>query len=409
MQKRLLVIFLLGFSSGLPLSLLSSTLQAWFAVSGVSLLATGMLSLVGLPYIYRILWAPLLDRYALFAIGRRRSWILITQLLLGMGFNALAWFNPQHSLHTMMGIAFLLAIFSATQDVAIDAQRTEYLPIQEHGMGAALGVLGYRMGLLLAGGLALVLADNYGWAFTYRLMGACMLFGVFATLWSEEPAVQASSTSNLVEIFVEPCKELFARPYFFTLLGFILFYKLGEAFTATTSGIVMPFLIHGLGFSLSTIGYINKIFAVGALIAGGLLAGLLLLRWTLFRALLVFGLLQAGANFLFIVLAYVGQNVMLLALAVGLDNFAAGMGSTALVALLMRLVNQRFTGTQFALLVAMGTIPRVFSGPIAAVVQMQVGWIGLYILAFLLALLFVPFLFKLRFEIDAKDALRMMK
>lgn len=401
MQKRLFIVFLLGFSSGLPLSLLSSTLQAWFAVSGVSVLATGMLSLVGLPYIYRIVWAPLLDHYALFAMGRRRSWIFITQILLAVGFNVLAWFEPQQNLHTMMGIAFLLAIFSATQDVAIDAQRTEYLPVQEHGIGASLGVLGYRVGLLVAGGLALILADNYGWSFTYRFMGACMLIGMVATLWSDEPvAKQQPATMSFVDIFWAPCKDLLARPYIVSLLGFILFYKLGEAFTATTSGIIMPFLIHGIGFSLSTIGYINKIFAVAALIAGGLIAGILLIRWSLFRALWVFGLLQAAANFLFIVLAYVGHNIMLLALAVGADNLAAGMGSTALVALLMRLVNQQFTGTQFALLVAIGTIPRVFSGPIAALVQMAVGWVGLYVFAFSMTLFFVPFLYKLRKEIS---------
>lgn len=397
MQKRLLIIFLLGFSSGLPLSLLSSTLQAWFAVSGVSVLATGMLSLVGLPYIYRIVWAPLLDHYALSAMGRRRSWIFMTQILLAVGFNVLAWFDPQQNLHRMMAIAFVLAIFSATQDVAIDAQRTEYLPIEEHGIGAALGVLGYRIGLLVAGGFALILADNYGWSFTYRIMGVCMLIGIAATVWSQEPqARQQLPTMSFFDIFWAPCQDLLERPYVVSLLGFILFYKLGEAFTATTSGIVMPFLIHGIGFSLSTIGYINKIFAVGALITGGLIAGVLLTRWSLFRALWVFGLLQAGANFLFIVLAYVGHNVTLLALAVGADNLAAGMGSTALVALMMRLVNQQFTGTQLALLVAIGTIPRVFSGPVAALMQMLVGWVGLYVFAFMMTLGFIPFLYRLR-------------
>ena len=370
MNKRLFIVFLLGFSSGLPLSLLTTTLQAWYSVSGMSVLATGMLSLVGLPYLYRMFWGPILDRYALCPLGRRRSWMLLTQLMLLLGFNGFAWLSPIESPQWMAFFALILALISATQDIAVDAQRTEFLPIHEHGMGASLAVFGYRIGLLVSGGMALVLAQHIGWATTYRLMGAAMLIGVFATLWSDEPRVAPQAPVSLMQSYITPLKDLLSRSYFLPLILFILFYKLGEAFTATTSGIVMPFLIHGLGFSLETIGYINKILGMSAILVGGLTAGFLLMRWSLYRALL--------------------------AVAVTCDNFAAGMGSTALVALLMRLVNQQFTATQFSVLVAIASIPRVFSGPFAGLIQLKMGWIGLYELSFILALGFMPFLWMIR-------------
>ena len=401
MNKRLVIVFLLGFSSGLPLSLVTTTLQAWFAVSGMSILATGMLSLVGIPYLYRVLWGPLLDRYALSSLGRRRSWMLLTQVVLLAGFNVLAWLNPMQSPHLMAFIAILLACFSATQDVSIDAQRTEYLPTRDHGLGASLAVFGYRLGLLVAGGMALVLANSLGWAMTYRLMGGFMLVGIFATLVSEEPPAPTQESLSLVGSFLAPIKELWSRPYFIALIAFILFYKLGEAFTATTSGIVMPFLIHGLGFSLDTIGYVNKMLGISAILLGGLFAGFILMKGSLYRALLIFGLMQASTNILFVLLAMTGKNLILLAIAVASDNFVAGMGSTALVALFMRLVNKQFTATQFSILVAIASIPRIFSGPVAALVQMKIGWVGLYQLSFVLALGFLPFLMKMREPINA--------
>lgn len=397
MNKRLLVVFLLGFSSGLPLSLITGTLQAWFADAGMSTMATGLLSLLGLPYIYRIFWGPLLDRYTLFSLGRRRSWMLSMQIALLIGFNVMAWFNPTHAPEMMALLALGLACFSATQDVAIDAQRVEYLPNRLHGFGASIAILGYRLAMLVSGGLALVIASRYGWSLTYHIMGMLMLVGILATLWSQEPTVQAPAQHyTFLKGFVLPLQELFSRPGSMLLLGFIIFYKLGEAFTTTSSGIVMPFLIQGMGFPLDTIGYINKMLGVGAIVLGGLLAGLLLIRWSLYRALMAFGLLQAVTNLLFVALAMTGKNVTLLAVAVACDNFAAGMGSTALVALFMRLVNQKFTATQFSLLVAISSLPRVFSGPIAAFLQQYLGWVGLYQLAFVLALGFIPFLIKIK-------------
>lgn len=396
MKKRLLIVFILGFSSGLPFALISSTLQAWFADTGMSILATGMLSLIGLPYLFRIAWGPLLDRYSLLAMGKRRSWIFVMQMLLLIGFNLMAWLSPNTSPKLMALLAVMLACFSATQDIAIDAHRTEYLPVSEHGLGASLAVLGYRLALLIAGGAALIIAQYAGWAVAYRLIGSLMLLGMVATFFSPEPSLPMDKPLNFSASFSEPLKEFLSRPKVSILLLFIFFYKTGEAFTTTTSGIMMPFLIQEVGFSLDTIAYVNKIMGLGSILLGGLTAGLLLMRWSLYRALLVFGLLQAFTNALFIFFAMMGNNLPMFIVAVVSDNFAAGMGATAIVALFMRIVDRRFTATQFSILVAFSTLPRVLSGPVAVMLQSWFGWVGMFQVAFLLALGFVPFLIMIR-------------
>lgn len=405
MNKRFFIVFLLGFSSGLPMALISSTLQAWYADSGMSILATGALSLISLPYAYRMFWGPILDRYSLCALGKRRSWIVTMQVFLLVGFNVMAWFTPEQHPHLLAFIALILACCSATQDIAIDAHRTEFLPVTQHALGASLAVFGYRLALLVSGGLALVMASSWGWANTYRFMGVMMILGIGAALFSPEPSVSDDKKNSFSLSFIAPIKDLLARPGITALLLFIFCYKLGEAFTTTTSGIVMPFLIQGLGFSLDTIGYINKILGITSILAGGLVAGLVLLRYSLYSTLLCFGLLQALTNVLFVVLAVVGNNTLLLALAVFADNFAAGMGSTALVALFMRLVNQHYTGTQFSILVALSTLPRIISGPIAASIQMSIGWVGLYQLSVVCALAFIPFLLMIKRQIAENKSL----
>lgn len=394
MIVKLAIVFFLGFSSGLPLCLISSTLQAWFAQDGLSLWFTGSLSLVGLPYLYRALWSPLLDRYYLSRFGRRRTWMMACQILLCLGFWVMSYLNPQDYPYVMMILAFLLAVLSSSQDSVIDAQRLEYLPKAWHGMGATLAVSGYRIALMLSGGAALVMAQYWGFSATYKMMALVMSIGLITSLLSKEPRLpyfQASPTQGWFSLFWQPFRELLGRSEFLTLFAFIVFFKMGEAFTASTSGIVMPFLIQGMGFSLETIGYVNKIIGVIAVLLGGAVAGIWLLRYSLSRALLYFGLAQAATNALFCLLAYAGPRTELLIAAVFCDNFAVGLGSTALVALFMRLVMREYSATQFSILVAIASLPRVFSGPLAASIQHYVGWLGLYQIAFLLAFAFIPF------------------
>lgn len=390
MMKRLIIVFLLGFSSGLPLSLLGSTLQAWFSFSNQSILVTGFLSLLGLPYAYKFIWGPFTDHYSLTRLGKRRSWLILTQFLLLMGFNSFAWLSPEQNTQQIVLLAIFLAIISATQDMVIDAQRIEYLPKNEHGLGASLAVLGYRIGLLVSGGLALIMASHWGFQKTYQFMGALMGVGILTTLLSQEPQHPSTQAIGKASLLM-PLKTLIQRPDIYLLLGFIFFYKMGEAFTATTSGIVMPFLIQGLGFDLETIGYVSKILGVGAIIIGGLIAGIVLLKSSIEKALLCFGLIQVCTNFIFILLALVGHNLPLLCVAVMSDSLATGMGSTALVAFLMGQVDARYTATQMAILVAFSTLPRIFSGPVAAMLQLHVGWVGLYIIGFGVSFLFIPF------------------
>lgn len=393
MKKRLFVVFLLGFSSGLPMALLGGTLQAWFSSAGAPIFTTALLSLIGFPYTYRFFWSPLLDRFALFKLGKRRSWILLMQVLLLIGFNLLAWFTPTASPILMSVIGLLLGVCSATQDIGIDAHRTEYLHASEHGLGASLAVCGYQVATLLSGGLALIMAHHFGWAITYRTMGFLMGLGILTICFTTEPASEAiKPEKSLWKAFTAPAKALCMRNGFIATLFFILCYKLAEAFTTTNSGIIMPFLIQGLGFSLDAIGYVNKVMGVGAIVSGGLLAGFLLMRWSLYRALWVFGFFQVLSHLLFVALAIYGQNIVLFSVAVVFNNLAAGMGSTALVAFFMRWVDKRYTATQFSILVSISSLPRVLSGPIGGGLQYCVGWAGLYEITFLITLSFVPFL-----------------
>lgn len=395
MLKRLFVVFLLGFSSGLPLCLVSSTLQAWFADTGMSIWITSFLSLVGFPYLLRFLWAPFLDRYSILLLGRRRGWIIGMQILLILGLSIMTWFTPTTSPWLMVILAGSLALFSATQDAAIDAQRVEYLPNAYYGLGASLSSTGYRLGMLLSGGVALIIAQKYGWIVAYRLMIFGLLIGMFAAWWSAEPTT-TNKDPDIAHTYKEALQDVLGRPAAWIFLLFILFYKLGEVFTTSISGIVMPFLIHGLGFSLENIGYVNKIWGTIALITGGIIGGTAMLRISLYHALFWFGLLQAITNILFIMLAIVGKNLVLFSIAVMSDNFAAGLGSTALVACIMSFVNQKYTATQFSILMCIAGLPRVLSGPIGAFLQAHYGWVGLYCIAFLVSLGFIPFLIRLK-------------
>jgi PAT family beta-lactamase induction signal transducer AmpG len=395
MYQRLFIITILGFSSGLPLALVGSSLQAWFADAHQSLIITGMISLVGIPYVYRFFWSPLLDRFALLSIGRRRSWMLMMQIMLFLGLNLMAWLNPQQNANVMIWLAFFLASCSATQDVAIEAHRTEYLKSEEYGIGASLAVFGYRIAMLLSGGIALIIADHYSWKMSYHLMALFMVPGILVSLLTKEPMQTAVAATSLHQQFIRPFKDLLQRKASLSILLFIFFYKIGEAFTATTSGIVMPFLIDGLGFSLATIGWVNKIVAVFAVVVGGIFAGILMLRWSIGRCLMIFGLIQALTNLCFVVLAIKGQNLTWLLIAVISDNLATGMGTTALVAFLMHIVNKQFTASQLSILVAFSTIPRIISGPVGTFLQAKIGWVGLYQFSVLSALIYIPFLLKI--------------
>ncbi|OGV28133.1 MAG: hypothetical protein A3F18_04360 [Legionellales bacterium RIFCSPHIGHO2_12_FULL_37_14] len=393
--QRLFVVFILGFASGLPFSVLGPTLQAWFADANLSVMQVSLVSLIGLPYTYRMFFAPLVDRYAFFGLKRRRAWMISMQLLLGLGIFSLAFLEPNNSFKMMLVFAFLLSVFSALLDAAIDAQRIEYLPQEDYALGAALAVLGYRIAMLIGSGLILVFAYYHGFSEAFKVMALLVLVGLTTAFFSQEPTVAAEAPTGFTA-WVGPFRDLLSKKNILWLFGFVFLYKLGEAFTTTTSGIVMPFLRQELQFSIKTIGYVNKVMGISALLAGGLVTGLILRKCSLYKSLLYIGIAQAGSNLLFLALAIYGKVLWMFLLAVFVDNLVAGMGATALVALLMQVVDTKYTATQFSILVGISSLPRILSGPFGAYIQGQVGWVNLFAFACILALLFIPVLIKVK-------------
>lgn len=378
-DRNLAVILLLGFSSGLPIALVGSTLQAWMTVEGVNLATIGLITLIGVPYTWKFLWAPTMDRFVPPFLGRRRGWLVVTQGLIIAGLAAMAFCSPKTEIVVLASLALFVAFMSASQDIAVDAYRTDVATAEQRGLVAALNVLGYRLAMITSGALALVLAagsgwiGGFGWQNTYLVMAALMGIGVIAALWGREPAVPAPPPRSLQAAFVEPLREFFSRPGAWVMLALIVLYKLGDAFAVSLS---TAFLIRGAGFSPDDVGYVNKGMGLAATIFGVVLGGGLMVRLGLYRSLMAFGILQAVSNLAYMWLALAGKSYPVLIAAVGVDNLAGGMGTAAFVALLMALCDHRFTATQYALLSALSAVGRVYVGP-AAGYMTDPGYLGL--------------------------------
>lgn len=381
-RGRMLAIGLLGFASGLPLALSGSTLQAWLTVAGVDLAAIGALSLVGLPYLFKFLWAPALDRWQLGRLGRRRGWLLATQVALIALLVACAFCDPHAAVMPLAVLALLLATASATQDVAFDAYRAERLSPAERGIGTAWSIAGYRIAMFASGAGALVLADRIGFSAAYLCMAGLMGLGLLTTLCAAEPEAPAAVPESLAAAMTGPLRELAGRPAVAGLLGCVLLYKLGDQFAGA---LAQTFFIRGQGYSLTEIGAVYKGLGIVAALAGGLVGGLAMLRLGLWRALLFFGLLQLVTNAGFLALALIGKSMLGLFVVVGLENFCGGMGTCAHVALLIALCDARYTATQFAVLSALASLGRVLLGPAAAAVATQ-GWPTYFAFSCLVAL-----------------------
>jgi MFS transporter, PAT family, beta-lactamase induction signal transducer AmpG len=389
-RSLLTMTLLLGFASGLPLALSAGTLQAWLTVEGVNLKTLGWLTLLGLPYTYKFLWAPLLDRYRLPVAGnwtgRRRGWLVALLLAMAAVLAAMSFQAPSSdpdSLIWLATLAFGLVILSASFDIVFDAWRAESLTPAQRGLGAAWSVIGYRLAMLTSGGLALMLADLWlGFQGVYLLMaGFAVVFAVIAAI-APEPT-QAPAPRSLVLAVVEPFKEFFGRPGALLFLLMIVLYKFGDAFAGSLS---TAFLIRGAGFTPAEVGAVNKGMGLLATLVGGLAGGLLLSRISLWQALLVFGVLQGVTNLGFWWLASTTPTLAGMTAVVLLENLAGGMGTAAFVALLMGLCDVRFTATQFALLSALASIGRVVIGPVAGVVASDWGWPEFFLLSTALAI-----------------------
>jgi PAT family beta-lactamase induction signal transducer AmpG len=392
-DRKLAVLLLLGFGSGLPISLVTSTFQAWATVEGVSLVALGMITLVQQPYTYKFLWAPFMDRYAPPFLGRRRGWLLITQLTLIGGIAWMAMYSPGVDITTMALIAVFVAFASASQDIVSDAYRTDMVTNpKERGLISAFFVVGYRMALLVAGALALLLASGtswlpaIGWRNTYFVMAALMAIGIIGVFWAKEPQ-GVTPPRNLQEAVFSPLFEFVRRPGALVLLVMVILYKVGDAFALS---LTTPFLIRGVGFSLEDVAYANKVMALIAALVGVVLGGVLMLRWGLFKSLMVFGVLQAVSNLGYMVLAVAGKDYAVLYAVIGFDQLAGGMGTASFVALQMALCNPRFTAFQYALISALAALGRVYVGPAAGYMTdpqyMGLPWSTFFFITFLAAL-----------------------
>ncbi|MBK0032200.1 muropeptide MFS transporter AmpG [Erwinia sp. S43] len=383
-RRNSALLLLLGFASGLPLALTSGTLQAWMAVENVDIKTIGFFSLVGQAYVFKFLWSPLMDRYTPPFLGRRRGWLLITQLLLIVGIAMMGFLQPSRDLTLLAALAVLIAFCSASQDIVFDAWKTDVLSAAERGNGAAISVLGYRLAMLVSGGLALWLADRYlGWQAIWWLMALMMVPGVIATLLAKEPALTSEVPRSLEQAVVAPLRDFFNRNNAWLILSLIVLYKLGDAFAASLTTI---FLIRGVGFDAGDVGLVNKTLGLIATIVGALVGGVLMQRLSLFRALMLFGILQAVSNLGYWILSVTDKHLYSMAAAVTVENLCGGMGTAAFVALLMTLCNRSFSATQFALLSALSAVGRVYVGPVAGWFVDGWGWPTFYAFSVVAAL-----------------------
>jgi len=395
-NQRIGIMLPLGFASGLPLALTAGTLQAWLTVVGLDLKTIGIFTLVGLPYTLKFLWAPVMDRLVPPWLGRRRGWMLMMQLCVALGLAAMAVTGPGQHPEILGVLALVVAFLSASLDIVFDAYRTDVLLRPERGFGAAVWVNGYRCALLFASAGALLLADRIGWQNTYLLLAAIMAAGIVTILFSPEPSKPSATPVSLADAVAGPLKEFFTRPGVVGLLALIVLYKIGDAVAASLQ---TAFLIGGMGFSVSEVGYVKGL-GIGATLIGALAGGVAMAKLGMVRSLLLFGLLQAVSNLGFMWLAWMGKSYTALTTSILVENVTGGMGTAAFIALIMSLCDHRYTATQFALLSSLEALGRVFSGrPSAELVEM-VGWAQFFFWSFLFALPGIWLVWRLRAQLD---------
>ena len=381
-SRRILVAFLMGFSSGLPLLLTIGVLQAWMKEKGVDLTWIGMITLVQLPYTWKFIWAPVLDRFTLPFLGRRRGWLLVAQLCLILSIAALGYSDPVKNVVMMVIAAILVSFFSASQDIVIDAYRREDLADEELGLGSSMYIYGYRLGMLLAGGGGLILADHMPYSKVYLIMAVCMIPGVLTTLLTPEPKVSAGTPRTMKEAVLNPMVEYFSRNNAVWILVFILLYKVGDTMA---SAITTPFYLD-LGFSKTDIGAVVKVFGTGATLAGAFLGGVILLRLGINRSLWIFGILQAISTACFAILARIGYSIPALSGVIAFENLSSGMGTAAFVAFMASITNKKFTATQYALLTSLIGVPRTFASAMTGFMAKNIGWESFFIVCTLVAI-----------------------
>lgn len=385
LNGRTVSILFLGFSSGLPLYTLIYLMQAWLAKAGLDVKALGLFGLAMFPYTFKFLWAPLMDRYTVLPLGRRRGWMALTQLALFLFIGGMGMLDPKLELSLIVVAVFVIAFLSASQDVVIDAYRREILAEEEQGLGAAIIVNAYKASSLIPSALGLVMADSQPWQVVFWAVAAFMLPGFICTLLSKEPVVYGSPPKNLQEAVVLPFREFVLRDGWkqaAVIIAFILLYKIGD--TMSTALATKFFL--DLGFTTKQIGLAANATGWWAALAGGAVGGIWMIRLGINRALWVFGVLQALAILGFVWLAKVGPDPLLLSAVYGFEAFASpGLGAAALVAFMSRATDPRYTATQYALFSSLAAVPRTFINSSVGYIVAETGWFWFFIVCFILA------------------------
>lgn len=391
LTPKMLAILVLGFSSGLPLLLIGATLKAWLHDEGMSLTTIGLFAFIGLPYTLKFIWSPVMDRFVPPFLDRRRGWMLIWQFFLLCSIAAMAGTHALTHFWLLAGLCVLIAFFSASQDIVINAYTREILSDAELGFGFSLGIAGYRVGMLMASAGALPLADILGWPLTYLIMAAGMTIGMITAILA--PAVNnIFPPLTLRDAVINPFLQFFSRPGAWTILLFILLYKVGDQMA---TDIVNPFYLE-LGFTKTQIGLVAKIFGFSAMISGGLLGGILLFRLGIYRSLWIFGILQAVSTLSFSVLSSIGFSLPGLAAVVTLENLASGMAGASYAAYMASLCDKRYTATQYALFSSLIGITRVVFVSGSGYLATYFGWGGFFTLCALLAIPGLALLLRLR-------------
>lgn len=369
----------------MPLYVLFQLVPAWLSEGGVSLTEIGLFSLVGIPYTWKFMWAPLMDRYVPPFLGRRRGWMLLTQIALVFSIGVLGMFEPAQSTWLIAWLAVAVAFFSASQDVVLDGYRREILSDEELGMGNAIHVQAYRISSLVPGSLSLILADILPWSSVFWITAGFMSVGVMMSLMVSEPESELPAASGLREAMVAPLKEYLGRRGWSGLLlvlGFMFLYKIGDNMATALS---MPFYLE-MGFSKTEIGLVAKNAALWPAIIGGLMGGLIMVRVGINRALWMFGVVQLVSILGFALLASTGPELWLLAVVIGFEYLGVGMGTAAFTAFIARETSRTYAATQFALFTALAAVPRTLANASTGIIVEQIGWVSFFLFCTVLAL-----------------------
>ena len=384
LNRRMLICIFTGFSSGLPLFILYQLVPGWLRSEGVSLAEIGLFSLIGIPYVWKFIWSPLMDRYSLPFLGRRRGWMLLTQVSLLISIAAFGYVNPVFSISSVAYLATAVAFFSASQDIILDAYRRELLPENELGLGNSIHVQAYRLSGLVPGSLAFILSDHMSWQSVFFIVAAFMLAGIVFTLSIKEARYENNAPKNLKEAVVLPFKDFIQRKglkHALGILAFLFLYKLGDSMA---TALQTPFFID-LGFSKTEIGLIAKTASLIAMTLGLVVGGIVMIKLSINRALWLFGLVQIISILGFAALAQIGHNNYALGFAMGFEYLGVGLGTAAFTAFIAKTTNPTFAATQFALFTALTALPRTFANASTGFIVEQIGWTNFYLLCTALA------------------------